>query len=624
MLKALLMWLLNPVSYSGLESLPWAAAAGIAVAFANLYFQRSKKRALWSTGAAFLLTFWVDKLIAFSSMPAHTGFLLGNSCLALVAFVAIAVGAIVAANDFDDGYRRSRSYSYDRDDDSQNKKKSKSRPAWMNFGVAGSGVILVVGLFATWLVTGLANWSNTPVRSTIANITQASATDNIPPTDPNHMVMVTKSMAAYAGQNAIGSAGASLSSVYKTDPDDYTLQTVDGHLWWIAPLKYVSMWSQFDIVGEHQYDSPGFIAVDAENPFGRVQVKTGYHIRYAPDAWYSENLNRYLYTHGYSNGNLVDATLEVDDNWQPYWTVSVTQPKLTVAGDSTIQALVVNAQTGEIQAYAPGKTPKWVDRIISSDMVNDLVGDWATFSANSSWINMSGAGQMKIGGTPELVYNSEDNSVWLVPISSNNSSDNSSTGIVVYNTQDQKGTFYPGLRGLGIGSGINDDFANVGQNVLHYAVLSVQLYQIDGEPTWVAIYGQDKGNGIASFSAIGFMDARRPSPNAVIFSTSKDAGLAAYADWLANNGANSGQVAQSGSPSKTVTAKVSRISWNVVGTTTTYYLLLDGDNHLFTATMTVNSALPVMKEGDTVTVSFLDTHQQTEPLQTLKDGSIGR
>jgi hypothetical protein len=601
------MWLLNPASFSALQALPFAVAAGAVTFAVSSYCKNRIKQTMLITMVTFLLTFWVDKYIVYTFMPAHTGFMNGYSGLAAFTALIASLGAIIALRVNPDKEESTDRYG---------RRDKLTAKQSLQVLAATAGILFCGALVLAWFVVGLFNWSNTTARVGIANITAAPAGDKMPHTDPNHIPVLTQSQAAYFGHNFIGHGVDS--TIYKTDTSDYTLQNVVHHLWWIAPLKYVNDFSQFGFVGEHVYNSPGYIAVDAESTDPKVKLRADFHIRYAPEGWYSYNLQRYLYTHGYDYGNLVDPTLEVDDNWQPYWTVTLTQPKLTVTGDTAVKALIVDAQTGKIAAYEPGNTPAWVDRIMSKDMVSDLVGDWAKYS-NSGWINLTGAGQMKIAGDPELLYHSEDSCVWLVPITSNNTTDNSSTGVVIYEAHSQKGYFFQGLSGLATGQTVLSDFFGVDQNIQHYRVLSVQLYRIDGEPTWVAIYGQDREGDTASPAGIGFMDAQRPGTKAVIFSNSKDAGLAAYYDWLANHGADSGQVSQTGAASKVVKGTISRISWNVVGTTTTYYLTVKSDKHVYTATMTVNSSLPLMHAGDTVTLTYLDTQQSVEPLQTLKD-----
>ena len=89
------------------------------------------------------------------------------------------------------------------------------------------------------------------------------------------------------------------------------------------------------------------------------------------------------------------------------------------------------------------------------------------------------------------------------------------------------------------------------------------------------------------------------------------------------NAASSPVVAQNVAATRELTGKIARIGWNIVGPTLTYYVIIEGDSHIFTGSMTVNQALPLMKEGDSVTLTYLDTHQNTEPLKSLKDQSIG-
>ena len=57
--------------------------------------------------------------------------------------------------------------------------------------------------------------------------------------------------------------------------------------------------------------------VDAEDPNTPPQLKTGYHLRYLPDAILNQDLIRHVYLSGYTNGDLADPTLEVNDAARP-------------------------------------------------------------------------------------------------------------------------------------------------------------------------------------------------------------------------------------------------------------------------------------------------------------------
>src|SRR5260221_13723302 len=114
-------------------------------------------------------------------------------------------------------------------------------------------------------------------------------------------------------------------------------------------------------------------------------------------------------------------------------------------------------------------------------------------------------GQKTPASDPELLYNNVDQPVWLIPMTSSSTNDQSSTGVFLFDTHKNEGHFYP-LAGLGIGSNVQRTFKSSSKNIRNYNVASIQLYQIYGTTTWVAIYVQSSGNG--GFQSVVVIDAR--------------------------------------------------------------------------------------------------------------------
>jgi hypothetical protein len=391
---------------------------------------------------------------------------------------------------------------------------------------------------------------------------------------------------------------------------------VRHHLYWIAPLVYNNVWANLG-----RWESPGFVVVDAEDPNAQPQLKTGYHMHYLPDALFNQELLRHVYLSGYTNGDLVDPTLEVDENWQPYFTISLMQPTRGFTGEVVRSVLLVDPQSGNITSYDPKKVPAFVDRIIPADTVTQYMTWWGKY-AHAPWLNPSGSGQqlpaLGTSGQPQLVYNTADLPVWLVPMTSSASSDQSSTGVVLFDTRDMTGHYYQ-LAGLGIADNVTKTFESNPQNIRAYSVSNVQLYSIYGEPTWVATFTQSQTVG-ESFQAVGMVDAKHLQGANVIMAENKSTALADYAQWLANNNVQT-PIAPTGN-TVTLDGRVTRISSATQNGTTVYYLLLEGQTRIFEAGLALNPELPLVQPGDMVHVSFLDTGQSFVTLTSFDDLSI--
>ena len=480
------------------------------------------------------------------------------------------------------------------------------------FGLIFFGVIMIVvcGLiivFTTWFD------SNAKALAAIPHIT-IKTSDSLPPTDPNNVVLVSQSVASYKGQQILGSNGQNLGSQYSVDPASYVLQSIDHHLYYVAPLTYNNLF-----VNLSHSSTPGFVVVDAENPETQPQLHTSAadSLAYIPGAIFNEDLLRHVYLSGYTYGRLVDPTLELDDNFHPYWTISLMMPTRGFTGDVLNQVLIVNAHTGAIQAYAPQNVPSWVDRVIPSDTVTQYLTWWGLYHA-APWFNPSGAGQQSPASDPQLLYNNIDQPVWLIPMTSSSANDNSSTGVFLFDTHKNQGTFYP-LSGLGIGSNVSNTIQSTRANIRGYSVDSVQLYEIYNTPTWVAIFVQSSSSGDI-FQAVGLVDARELNGSNVQFEPTMSQALLDYQQWLTQQG-SPGTTPTNGTK-QTVSGKVLRISSVLQGSNTIYYIQVQGQSLIFTANLSLSPKLPLVQPGDIIKGQYLSTGGTVVTLNTFDDLTI--
>lgn len=485
-------------------------------------------------------------------------------------------------------------------------------------GVFGLVIAAVVGIAIPVLITVFTTWFdvNAKALAAIPNVKMTQST-KLPPTDAHNIVLVSQSVAAYKGQQVLGSNGQNLGSAYGLDPASYTLQSINRHLYYVAPLSYNNLF-----VNLSSPTTPGFVVVDAEDPQAVPQLYTdqtrpGTSIRYLPGALLNQDLLRHVYLNGYTYGRLLDPTLELDDSFHPYWTISLMQPIRGYVGDSLTEVLIVDAHTGVITKYQPQAVPSWVDRVMPSDTVTEYLQWWGLYHS-APWFNPSGLGQQKPAMTPELLYNNIDQPVWLIPMTSSSLNDNSSTGVFLFNTHKNEADFYP-LSGLGIGDNVSKTFSSTRSNIRNYDVASVQLYQIYNTPTWVAIYVQNTASGDI-FQDVGIVDARNLNGGNVQFESTLSQSLQDYQQWLTQL-ASTNSTASNGTV-QTVTGKVLRVSAVQQGGNTIYYLQLAGQKEIFTANLSLSPKLPLVQPGDIINGSYLNTGGTVVNFQTFDDASI--
>lgn len=584
-------------------SFGWALVTGLVAGLAALLATRNGRRVFAPAACAFGIQLVLGLFTMYFIMPALVGTFFGMNSFVLQSAITLALTGLAM------GFR---DFNYSDGDE--------RRPIGMGIG-AGSLLFL---LFLVWVGTYIGvTWStnNARINASLASVKIASAEETLPKTDPDHMVLVTQSMAAYLGQQALASNGNNLGSIYQTVKEDFALQGVKGHLYWVAPLVYVRDWNRMGFGLDDIGVRGGFVAVDAEDPNAAVQIHQEHNLIYLPEMFWGRNLLRHVYSSGYKYGKLAQPTIEVDDNWKPYFTISYTVPKRTVRGDVVEKVLLVDPSNGNIDEYAPDKVPAWVDRFMYGSLIKeylDVWGAWGDPKALADWPQLF---TTKFQTTPddfELLYNDADKPVFLVPMTSRNESDLSCTGVVLYDSNKHEGTFYPGLAGIGIGKNVTDAFEHSPRNLKGYKIGHLQLYSINGEPTWVGIYVQPAGSHGTTFAAIGMLDARHVQGANVVMASDKRSALAAYASYLATaRQGGGGHVPKAGQPSKVVSGKVFRIGWTVVDGQTVYTFKVVGDPHTFSATLKVRPDLALVHEGDSITLSYLETGEASESVIDL-------
>jgi hypothetical protein len=220
-----------------------------------------------------------------------------------------------------------------------------------------------------------------------------------------------------------------------------------------------------------------------------------------------------------------------------------------------------------------------------------------------------------------LLYNNADQPVWLVPMTSSSANDNSSTGVFLFDTHKNEGHFYTQAAGVGIGSNVQNTFQSTRANILRYNVDSYQLYQICGQPTWVAIYSSG-----SIFQDVGILDATHLNGSNVQFETTLSQALADYKLWLSQQGIPNACVSTNiGGTQQSVSGKVLRISVIQQSGNTIYYIQISGQNVIFTANLGLSPKLPLVQPGDTVIGTYSSASAQsgqTVDFKTFDDLSI--
>lgn len=183
--------------------------------------------------------------------------------------------------------------------------------------------------FVLFVIIGLVFWNQWPLKgdaNAFANLASVTVDHNqadYPPTDDNHMVIVSQQNALYEANQAMGGnlPGSTTAIGSRYTLGNCALQSVDAHMYYICALQLHGTVNNRDV----HYIVPGYIVVDAEDPNVPAQARLDYKMRWSYGGPFGSSLTRLIWN-SYKSYYIDDLTLEVNDQWQPMYTATLDSP----------------------------------------------------------------------------------------------------------------------------------------------------------------------------------------------------------------------------------------------------------------------------------------------------------
>jgi hypothetical protein len=467
----------------------------------------------------------------------------------------------------------------------------------------GSGIFSGISgiLFIILVVFGFASCGAcraNKFQKILGDVKQTEFTANIQPVAADQMLIVDKEIAERIGEKELGS-DPGLGS--RCELGDFALQAVKGKLYWIAPLEHSGFWKWN---GFSEEGTPGYIRVSATNQEDYALVKNvdgkDLHIKYQTNAYFSQDLSRHIYTSGYRSSLYSDLTFEVDDEWRPYWTVTLSEARVGFRGKDAIGVLTVDPETGDIKKYSIAEAPAWIDRIQPEDFVNTQIDDWGKYI--HGWWNWSHKDVLRVVDESSVVLGHDGRAYYYFGLKSSGS-ENSTVGFMMVDTRTKQTHWF---KQSGATENAAKKSAEGKVQQMNYVGSDGITYNIDGHATYEFLL-KDKGGLMKLVALVNVHDH-----NIVGVGESRHHALQDYRSTLANRG-NAISIATSDMEKVTVMSKVNRFAFQIVKGNTYYYLTLDEKpSTIFMAGITISNELPLTKEGDRVKVSYIKENSQQE------------
>lgn len=244
------------------------------------------------------------------------------------------------------------------------------RSQWSVLGGIAFVLTVICWWFLSFVVTSPGVLCDNEGADRMAAMLQIQADSGATPSDTSAdtLLRVTPRTARLKASRAISSEhnlGAYL-ELNKT-----TLQQVNGEWGYVVDFG-VHNWRGFRAEGAIV---PGYIWVNAEDPFAEAELRLGSKMQYVPDAYFNKNLERHIYLNYQLDRNwqIDDLTLELTDDGTPIYTASLLEHTIGWKGQALVGAMTIDPETGEITDYllADETVPAWIDRIYSEAWLPD-------------------------------------------------------------------------------------------------------------------------------------------------------------------------------------------------------------------------------------------------------------
>ena len=471
-------------------------------------------------------------------------------------------------------------------------------------------LIAVILLYLTVVpvVTSWALFHTNEYRDLIGKIdTESNLSDHMLPISIEKIRTVDQSLAQLLGDKVLGSQPALGSQVTL---GEFNIQKVNNDLYWVAPLLH----SGFFKWQKNMEGTNGYVMVNAcnERDVKLVQEINGkkVFIKYQSEAYFFDNLERYLYFHGYWNVGLTDYSFEIDDSGIPYWVVTKYQKTIGFSGEDATGVVIVNAQTGEIKEYSITNTPKWVDRIQPGGFIETQLNDWGNY-IKGFW-NFSNENKLKITEQVSMVYGDDNNAYWYTGLTSVGS-DESTVGFALVNTRTKKAFWYKQ-------SGATENAAqNSAKGKVQEKGFNASLpipYNINNIPTYVMTL-KDNGGLVKMYAMVAIEDYTIVG----VGNTLRES-LMAYKN--AFNQSGNKLNTKSKTEKNIIKSVITRINGDVKNGNTYYYFTLRNLPKVFIGSSQISNDFPLTNTGDSVYVTFDNDNQEVIDVSSFKNKNFSK
>ena len=470
------------------------------------------------------------------------------------------------------------------------------------------GFYILIGsiIFYMTIIPIITSWSlihNQSYKKLIGKIEIGkNFSDHMEPISIKNVRVVDQELAAILGDKVLGSQPALGSQV---NLGEFTIQKVKDELYWVAPLEH----SGFFKWNKNKQGTPGYVMVNATNErdvklVNQINGKN-VKIKYQPNAYFQDNLERYIYFNGYMTSGMTDYSFEIDDVGNPYWVVTKYTKKIGFYGSDASSVLVVNATTGAITEYTIHNVPKWIDRLQPQKCIEEQLNDWGEY-INGYW-NFSNEGKLQITEELTLVYGEDNKSYWYTGLTSVGA-DESTVGFILVDTRTKKAVWYK-QSGATETAAMGSAEGKVQEK--GYTATIPTPYNINNIPTYVMTL-KDNGGLVKMYAMVSIQDY-----TIVGVGNSLQETLMAYKNAFNATG-NKFSTSTKSNKIKLKTI-INRINSDVKNGNSFYYFIVNGSNKTFIGSTQISNDIPISMIGDSIEIIYEEDSEKLIGVSSFKN-----
>jgi hypothetical protein len=487
-----------------------------------------------------------------------------------------------------------------------NKNKKQGQLSGIQYAGFAIVALMLVYLIVVPIITSWPLFHHQKYRNLIGEVVNGEdLSKHIAPISLEKIRVVDESLANVLGDKVIGAQPALGSQV---NLGTFNIQKVNDELYWVAPLLH----SGFFKWRKNSEGTNGYVMISATNERDvRLVQEVGgepVSIRYQPEAYFSDNLERYLYFNGYCSTGLTDYTFELDDTGKPYWVVTKYKKTIGFGGNEAVGVVIVDTKTGEINEFEIADTPVWVDRIQPDEFVAEQLNDWGEY-VKGFW-NFSNENKLQITEGLTLVYGEDNRAYWYTGLTSVGA-DESTVGFVLVDTRTKESVWYRQ-------SGATEYAAQLSamgkvQEKGYRASLPIP-YNINNIPTYIMTL-KDNGGLVKMFGMVSINDYTIVGVGNTLRET-----MMAYKN--AFNMADNRISPQSETSKIRMKSVISRIGSDMKNGNSFYYFMLVNNPQIFIGSSQISNEFPVTSVGDSVSVVFDNDLQDVVDVSEFRNISV--